>query len=175
MLRHLSESDRALVEQAKGALMLRYGTGSRESLAVLERWAQEAQVPLREVAEALVGGVCLGRVTTENEGTVRWLEQRLRRDISDVRGDERGTAEGPATATGTVTAAVPTPASPAVSTPAAVSMASVSMASASTAGVSTAAVSTTAVPAAAVPATTVGARQWRYSSAVHAARVLRSR
>ena len=117
MLRHMSESDNAVVEQAKGALMLRYGTGSRESLAVLERWALEAQVPLRAVAEALVGGICLGRVTAENEGTVRWLEQRLRGDISDVRGDERGTAEGPATATGTVTATVPTPAPPVVATP----------------------------------------------------------
>lgn len=161
MLRHLSESDRALVEQAKGALMLRYGTGSRESLAVLERWALEAQVPLREVAEALVGGICLGRVTSDNEGIVRWLEHRLRGEISDVRGDGRedgrrdgrgdgrGTADGPAAATGTVTATVPTPAPAVVPAPAAVPA------------------------AAAVPA--VEARQWRYSSAVHAARVLRSR
>ena len=148
MLRHLSESDRALVEQARGALMLRYGIGSRESLAVLDRWAHEARVRLRELADALVTGICLGRVTNDNEGTVRWLEERMRGDITDVRGDGRGTAEGPATATGTVIAAVPTPAPSVGSTPPG--------------------------PTAA-PATTLSARQWRYSSAVHAARVLRSR
>lgn len=117
-----------VVEQAKGALMLRYGIGSRESLAVLERWALEAGTPLVDIADALVGGICLGRVTAGTEVSVRWLEQRLRGDISDVRGE----GEGPAPGGSTAMASVPAPA----------------------------------------PA---GVRQWRYSSAVHAARVLRSR
>lgn len=145
MLRHMTEFDSAIVEQAKGALMLRYGIGSRESLAVLDRWACEAQVPLRDVADALVTGICLGRVTPDTEGMVRWLEQRLRGEVRDVR-DERGAdvdgAQGDAaeprsrrSATALVTAHVP--------------------------------------PEAA--SGSAGARQWRYSSAVHAARVMRSR
>jgi hypothetical protein len=114
--------------------MLRYGIGSRESLAVLERWAEEAGVPLTEVAEALVHGICLGRADAELEVTVRWLEQRLRGDVSDVRAYAVGAAPGAA-----VGAA---PVAPAVVAPAV----------------------TPAVP-----------RQWRYHSAVHAARVLRRR
>ena len=134
MLRSVNESDSCLVEQAKGALMLRYGVGSRESLAVLERWSLEAGVPVRDVADALVTGICLGRVTAETDGMVRWLEQRLRGGISDLRGDGEEGAEGLAPGEGAAVPAVPAPAR------------------------------TPAVP-----------RQWRYHSAVHAARVLRSR
>lgn len=77
------EAARAIVEQAKGAIMLRYGVGSYESLAAMARWAREAHVTLPEVAHALVKGICQGRVTPETEGMVRWLEQRLRVDIGD--------------------------------------------------------------------------------------------
>jgi hypothetical protein len=134
MLRSVNESDSCLVEQAKGALMLRYGVGSRESLAVMDRWATEAGAPVTEVADALVNGICLGRVTAETDGMVRWLEQRLRGGISDLRGDGEEGAEGLAPGEGAAVPAVPAPARP--------------------------------------PA---GPRQWRYHSAVHAARVLRSR
>ncbi|WP_207083181.1 ANTAR domain-containing protein [Nocardioides sp. S5] len=140
MLRPISDPDsatpqQAIVEQAKGALMLRYGIGSRESLAVLERWALEAGMPAHDIADALVNGICLGRVTAETEVSVRWLQQRLRGDISDVRGGgPGGAAEGPAPGGSTAVTSVPAPA-PAVAE----------------------------------------RRQWRYSSAVHAARVLRSR
>ena len=128
MHRFVNESDRSVVDQARGVLMLRYGVGSRESLAVLDRWAQDAGVAVTTVASALVHGICLGRVTSETEVVVRWLEQRMRGDISDVR----GAPEGPAPGGSTAMTSVPAPA----------------------------------------PA---GVRQWRYSSAVHAARVLRSR
>ena len=138
MLRPVSDPDsappqRAVVEQAKGALMLRYGIGSRESL-VLEGWALEAGVPAHDIAGALVNGICLGRVTVDIEVSVRWLEQRLRGDTSDVRGGPEGAAEGPAPGGSTAVTSVPAPA-PAVA----------------------------------------GRRQWRCSSAVHAAQVLRSR
>ena len=76
------DSDRALVEQAKGAIMLRYGVGSYESLAAMIRWAREADTPVEDVARALVKGICQGRVTPETQGIVRWLEQRLRDDIA---------------------------------------------------------------------------------------------
>lgn len=131
---HQDESDSCVVEQAKGALMLRYGIGARESLAVLDRWACEAGVAVGEVSTALVHGICLGQVAPETAGLVRWLEQRMRGDIGDVRAQDEGAAEGPASGGSTGTAPVPS------------------------------------------PAPTVHAqRQWRYSSAVHAARVLRSR
>jgi len=134
MHRWVNESDHGVVEQGKGALMLHYGIGSHESLAVLERWAQEVGAPVTEVAEALVDGICLGRVTPETEGTVRWLEQRLRCDISDVRRAAEEVTDGLVPAEGAVAPTVP------------------------------------------APARHPGApRQWRYQSAVHAARVLRSR
>ncbi|MCP3420568.1 ANTAR domain-containing protein [Nocardioides pinisoli] len=140
MSRFVDESDSRVVEQAKGALMLRYGIGSCESRAVLDRWAREAEAPVTEVSAALVDGICLGRDDPDTEVMVRWLEQRMRSDLSDVRaaaeagGATAGpTAGGPAPGEGTATGSVP------------------------------------------APGRSAGARQWRYSSAVHAARVLRSR
>lgn len=135
MLRPANESDSAVVEQAKGALMLRYGIGSRESLAVLERWALEAGSPVHAVADALVNGICLGRVSRETDGMVRWLEQRLRDDIGEVR----AAAAEPAPSPDAGLVAAPSPAPHPGTTP------------------------------------VTGHRQWRYTSAVHAARVLRSR
>lgn len=136
----LNASDKALVEQAKGALMLRYGVGSRESLAVLERWGREAGVPVRDIADALVTGICLGRVTSETDGVVRWLEQRLRGDIHRLR--EAGEEVAPLPSAAVVAAPVPAP-------------------------------RPGATPPGATPV--AGHRQWRYTSAVHAARVLRIR
>ena len=75
----------AVVEQAKGVLMLRYGIGSYEALAVLGRWSQESSVPLENISRAITHGVCQGHAGTapEQTGLVRWLEQRLRDDILD--------------------------------------------------------------------------------------------
>lgn len=154
-------SGSAVVEQAKGAIMLRYGVTSYESLAAMARWAREAHVSLEEVANAMVKGICQGRVTPETKGLVRWLEQRLR----------AGIGEAPATAAAahatelrrrTVTETIEprttrrSPDSdPATATPADQAMPA-----------------TRANTAAAAAA--AAARQWRYSSAVHAARALRS-
>ncbi|KRF37032.1 ANTAR domain-containing protein [Nocardioides sp. Soil805] len=77
------EADLAVVEQAKGAIMLRYGVSSCESLAAMARWARETQLSLPDLARALVKGVCQGRVTPETRGVVRWLEHRLRADIGE--------------------------------------------------------------------------------------------
>ncbi len=70
----------AIVEQAKGVLILRFGISSYEALAVLGRWAAEAGRPLDVLARALTLGVCQGRwgTTPEELGLVRWLEARLR-------------------------------------------------------------------------------------------------
>jgi hypothetical protein len=126
-------ADRAVVEQAKGVIMLRYGVGSYESLAAMARWAREAQVTLQEVAHALVKGICQGRVTPETQGMVRWLEQRLRVDIG-----EAPRAAGEARRGTAIVGQTPTQ-----------------------------------VPRSPVTAATA-ARQWRYPSAVHAARALGS-
>ncbi|WP_159081539.1 ANTAR domain-containing protein [Nocardioides sediminis] len=86
-------SDVAVVEQAKGALMLRYGVGSYESLGAMVAWAREAEVTLHEVAHALVKGVCQGHVTPDTRAMVRWLEKRLRSDIVEA-GEDAGEGDG---------------------------------------------------------------------------------
>lgn len=75
----------AIVEQAKGVLILRFGISSYEAMAVLGRWAAEAGRPLDVLARALTLGVCQGRwgTTAEERGLVRWLEARLRAGLPD--------------------------------------------------------------------------------------------
>jgi hypothetical protein len=81
--RHWSPAEEAVVEQAKGALMLRYGVGSFEALAALVRWSQDVDVPVVRIARILMRGVCQGRTPPDDQGRwlLRWLEQRLREDI----------------------------------------------------------------------------------------------
>jgi hypothetical protein len=136
------DSDRFVVEQAKGAVMLRYGVGSYEALAAMARWAREAHVTIEDVAHALVKGICQGRVTPETQGMVRWLEQRLRSDIGGASPAPAAAAAAPAARAMTVRLST-------------------------TAGHAPPRESATAASAAA-------ARQWRYTSAVHAARSLRN-
>jgi hypothetical protein len=45
---------RAVIEQAKGALMLRYGLDQDAAFAVLKRWSQDSNIKLHTVAQALV-------------------------------------------------------------------------------------------------------------------------
>ena len=80
------DPESAVVEQAKGVLMLRYGVGSYEAFAVLVRWSREAGVVLQEAARALREGVCKGRVAAAHldPWLVRWLEQRLRTEVNDL-------------------------------------------------------------------------------------------
>ena len=54
------EGDRAVVEQAKGALMLRYGINSHEALALLLAWSREMGTTLHAIAHALMDGACPG-------------------------------------------------------------------------------------------------------------------
>lgn len=74
----------AVIEQAKGVLILRYGIGSYEALAVLGHWSQQSGAPIEELARALTHGVCQGHSGTDRAqaSLVRWLEQRLREDIT---------------------------------------------------------------------------------------------
>lgn len=141
-----TESDGAVVEQAKGVIMLRYGVSSGESLAAMSRWAQEADVTLPDVARALVMGICQGRVTPETRVTVRWLEQRLRADITDVSD---------------ITAVTQVTDEADVAGKTADAGSSVRRRRAST-----------LAPRSSATAAITAARQWRYQSAVRAARAL---
>ena len=71
------------IEQAKGALMLRYGVDSHIALATLTRWADEAGADVAQIAHVLMHGICQGHVAVEvrERHLVRWLEERLRRNL----------------------------------------------------------------------------------------------
>jgi len=77
------DASTALIEQAKGALMLRYGVDSHQAFAVLVRWAQAARTPVRTVAHTLLHGICEGNPQTEvrQRALIRWLEAQLRDDV----------------------------------------------------------------------------------------------
>jgi hypothetical protein len=76
----------AVIEQAKGVLMLRYGIGSYEALAVLGRWSQDSGVSIGDLSRAITHGVCQGHSGHASTSTalVRWLEQRLREDLNEA-------------------------------------------------------------------------------------------
>lgn len=76
----------AIVEQAKGVLMLRYGIGSYEALAVLERWSHQTGASLADLSRAITHGICQGHRTPGTDGVflVRWLESRFRESLPDI-------------------------------------------------------------------------------------------
>jgi hypothetical protein len=80
--------ERASVERAKGVLMLHYGIGSYEALAVLERWSRDSGEPLVGIARAITHGICQGHSDGRSEDRllVRWLEQRFRQDLTTSAG-----------------------------------------------------------------------------------------
>lgn len=73
-------SDPRKVEQAKGALMLRYGINSHEAYALLLRWAHEAGTDAGRVAHVLLHAICQNDPATEEREShlVRWLTAQLR-------------------------------------------------------------------------------------------------
>ena len=75
-----SDASAALIEQAKGALMLHYGVDSYQALAVLVGWARVSRTPVRTIAHTLLRGICEGNPQTEvqHRPLIRWLEARLR-------------------------------------------------------------------------------------------------
>jgi hypothetical protein len=69
---------RAVIEQAKGALMLRFGIEDSAAFAVLRRWSQDSNVKLRTVAETLVNLVCSeGSQTGEGHALAQWLHDQI--------------------------------------------------------------------------------------------------
>ena len=55
--RRRSSSTRAVVEQAKGAVMLRYGVEPHVALGILACWARGLDIPFDKLARAVVDGV----------------------------------------------------------------------------------------------------------------------
>lgn len=80
------DANRAVVERAKGALMLRYGIDSHQAFALLVRWARATRTPVTTIAQTLLCGICEGNPHTERRqrSLVRWLEVQLRNGDPDV-------------------------------------------------------------------------------------------
>lgn len=74
------DAHRAVIEHAKGALMLRYGIDSFQAFAVLVRWSRATHTPVQTIAHTLVHGICEGNPQTElrQRTLMRWLEDQLR-------------------------------------------------------------------------------------------------
>jgi len=72
--------DPAMVERAKGALMLRLGVSSPEALGLLLSWSRTANTDLGHLADVVVRGLCRGdrEVVRAEPLLLRWLDTRLR-------------------------------------------------------------------------------------------------
>jgi hypothetical protein len=74
---------RAVIEQAKGALILRYGLDDGAAFAVLSRWSQNSNVKLHTIADTLINAVC--RRTPDRPGDrelAAWLETQVHEPVS---------------------------------------------------------------------------------------------
>jgi hypothetical protein len=73
------DANRALIEQAKGALMLRYGMDHFQAFALLVRWSRLTHTPVQSLAETLVHGLGEANTFTDvrHRPLIRWLEDQL--------------------------------------------------------------------------------------------------
>jgi hypothetical protein len=70
---------RAVIEQAKGALMLRYGLDQDAAFAVLKRWSQDSNIKLHTIADTLINSVCRDDPPPpDNPDLAHWLEESVR-------------------------------------------------------------------------------------------------
>lgn len=77
--------NRAVIEQAKGALMWRFRLSDEAAFAVLRRWSQSSNVKLHTVADTLVNVV--GRGTngeTQPLEPTDWLADWLREQVGET-------------------------------------------------------------------------------------------
>jgi hypothetical protein len=75
----------AVVEQAKGVLIFRYAVDADAAGRLLCLWSAGAGVPVHEVAHALVHDICHGdQSEASNPMLVRWLEDRLRHEVTNL-------------------------------------------------------------------------------------------
>jgi hypothetical protein len=71
---------RAVIEQAKGALVLRYGLDDDAAFALLRRWSQTRNVKVHIVADTLVNVVCRGAPPPPGaDELAEWLREQIHR------------------------------------------------------------------------------------------------
>lgn len=70
---------RPVIEQAKGALILRFGLDGDAAFALLRRWSQTLNIKLHTIAETLVIVVCRDetRSALEPADLAGWLRQQV--------------------------------------------------------------------------------------------------
>jgi hypothetical protein len=71
---------RAIIEQAKGALIWRFRISDDAAFALLKRWSQSSNVKLHTVADVLVNVVCRGGT---GFGAASELANRLREEMGE--------------------------------------------------------------------------------------------
>lgn len=72
----------ALLEQAKGVLIFRYGIDACAAFSLIELWSAEAGVGIEAVAHAVVHEICQGDQSEPSDPQlVRWLQERLRQEF----------------------------------------------------------------------------------------------
>ena len=72
----------ALIEQAAGVLIFRFGVDAATAKALMQLWAAEAGAQGDAVAHALVHDICQGdRSGPTDPHLVRWIEDRLRHEL----------------------------------------------------------------------------------------------
>ena len=72
----------ALIEQAAGVLIFRFGIDAVTAKALMQLWAAEAGAQVEAVAHGLVHDICQGdRSGPTDPHLVRWLEDRLRHEL----------------------------------------------------------------------------------------------
>ncbi len=75
------DGHQAVLEQAKGALMLRFGIGSYPAFALLVKWAHDNDTSPQVVAHTLVRGICQGEPLSGS------LEQALLEQLEREMGE----------------------------------------------------------------------------------------
>lgn len=68
---------RAVIEQAKGALMWRYRLRDEAAFGVLKRWSQSSNVKLHTVADTFVCVVCGSPVAPPMAELADWLREQV--------------------------------------------------------------------------------------------------
>ena len=82
----LEAADAAVVERAKGALMLLYGVEAPAAQTLLEEWEAESGYSQVLLSEALLHAVSRSPDRPEPDGVVLWLTQELRCERSVAPG-----------------------------------------------------------------------------------------
>ncbi len=84
MQRIAPRTGHGVVNQAKGAVMLRYGIGSPLALALLVRWSRRSGNNLEGSAESLVTDLRGGPSNGDTTALVRWLDAELEGVVTDT-------------------------------------------------------------------------------------------